>query len=200
MNTINFDTLKAAKSLQDAGFETRQAEAVVGMVTYALSEGLATKEDVRDLKFSVAADMRELQSSLQSSIDALDVRIDALDVKIDNSVKALDARIDALDSKIDRSVAALEVKIDNGLKNVIHRLDYPAGRLEPCFSGAAGALSAVSVPIIKGRFPGAGLSARWRGCQSGRGGDGRQGAARFERRHGARATTCGINGAGRQDG
>ena len=43
MNTINFDTLKAAKSLQDAGFETRQAEAVVGMVTYALSEGLATK-------------------------------------------------------------------------------------------------------------------------------------------------------------
>ena len=33
MNTINFDTLKAAKSLQDAGFETRQAEAVVGMVT-----------------------------------------------------------------------------------------------------------------------------------------------------------------------
>ena len=43
MNTINFDTLKAAKSLQDAGFEARQAEAVVGMVTYALSEGLATK-------------------------------------------------------------------------------------------------------------------------------------------------------------
>ena len=65
MNTINFDTLKAAKSLQDAGFEAPQAEAVVGMVTHALSEGLATKEDVRDLK-----------SSLQSSIDALDVKID----------------------------------------------------------------------------------------------------------------------------
>ena len=61
MNTINFDTLKAAKSLQDAGFEALQAEAVVGMVTHALSEGLATKEDVRDLK---------------SSIKALDVKID----------------------------------------------------------------------------------------------------------------------------
>ena len=61
MNTINFDTLKAAKSLQDAGFEAPQAEAVVGMVTHALSEGLATKEDVRDLK---------------SSIKALDVKID----------------------------------------------------------------------------------------------------------------------------
>ena len=61
MNTINFDTLKAAKSLQDAGFEALQAEAVVGMVTHALSEGLATKEDVRNLK---------------SSIKALDVKID----------------------------------------------------------------------------------------------------------------------------
>ena len=61
MNTIYFDTLKAAKSLQDAGFEAPQAEAVVGMVTHALSEGLATKEDVRDLK---------------SSIKALDVKID----------------------------------------------------------------------------------------------------------------------------
>ena len=61
MNTINFDTLKAAKSLQDAGFEALQAEAVVGMVTHALSEGLATKEDVRKLK---------------SSIKALDVKID----------------------------------------------------------------------------------------------------------------------------
>ena len=43
MNTINFDTLKAAKSLQDAGFEARQAEAVVDMVTYALNFGLANK-------------------------------------------------------------------------------------------------------------------------------------------------------------
>ena len=105
MNTINFDTLKAAKSLQDAGFEAPQAEAVVGMVTHALSEGLATKEDVRDLK---------------SSIKALDVKIDnglaALDVKIDNSIAALDVKIDALD-----------VKIDNGLNNVIQKLTILLG-------------------------------------------------------------------------
>ena len=154
MNTINFDTLKAAKSLQDAGFETRQAEAVVGMVTYALSEGLATKEDVRDLKFSVAADMRELQSS----IDALDVRIDALDVKIDNglaalnskidsSAAALDARIDALDSKIDRSVAALEVKIDNGLKNVIQKLTILLGGIVIGSITLLGALSRI-FPVL----------------------------------------------------
>ena len=109
MNTINFDTLKAAKSLQEAGFEAPQAEAVVDMVTHALSEGLATKEDVRDLKSSIAA----------------------LDVKIDNGLAALDVKIDnglaALDVKIDNSIAALDVKIDNGLNNVIQKLTILLG-------------------------------------------------------------------------
>ena len=50
MNTINFDTLKAAKSLQDAGFEARQAEAVVGMVTYALSARATQSSRERPLK------------------------------------------------------------------------------------------------------------------------------------------------------
>ena len=75
----SFDTLKAAKSLQDAGFEVQQAEAVVGMVTYALSEGLATKDDVREL---------------HSGIAALENKVAALDSKIDNGLAALDAKID----------------------------------------------------------------------------------------------------------
>ena len=112
MNTINFDTLKAAKSLQDAGFETRQAEAVVGMVTYALSEGLATKEDVRDLK---------------SSIDALDVKIDALDVKIDADVRDLKSSIKVDVSDLKSSIKALNVKIDNGLNDVIQKLTILLG-------------------------------------------------------------------------
>ena len=118
MNTINFDTLKAAKSLQDAGFETRQAEAVVGMVTYALSEGLATKEDVRDLKASIEVDVRDLKSSIK-----------ALDVKIDNGL------------------AALEVKIDNGLKNVIQKLTILLGGIVIGSITLLGALSRV-FPVL----------------------------------------------------
>ena len=129
MNTINFDTLKAAKSLQDAGFEALQAEAVVGMVTHALSEGLATKEDVRDLK---------------SSIKALDVKIDnglaALDVKIDNGLAALDV-------KIDNGLAALDVKIDNGLNNVIQKLTILLGGIVITSVTLLGVLSRV-FPVL----------------------------------------------------
>ena len=93
-----FDTLKAAKSLQDAGFAVQQAEAVVGMVTYALTEGLATKDDVRELHSRLAA----------------------LDSKIDNGLAALD-------SKIDNGLAALDSKIDTGLNNVTQKLTIRLG-------------------------------------------------------------------------
>ena len=104
-----FDTLKAAKSLQDAGFAVQQAEAVVGMVTYALTEGLATKDDVRELHSRFAA----------------------LDSKIDNGLAALDSKIDnglaALDSKVDNGLAALDSKIDTGLNNVTQKLTIRLG-------------------------------------------------------------------------
>ena len=109
MNRTGFDTLKAAKSLQDAGFAVQQAEAVVGMVTYALTEGLATKDDVRELHSRLAA----------------------LDSKIDNGLAALDSKIDnglaALDSKIDTGLAALDSKIDTGLNNVTQKLTIRLG-------------------------------------------------------------------------
>ena len=101
----SFDTLKAAKSLQDAGFEVQQAEAVVGMVTYALSEGLATKDDVREL---------------HSGLAALENKVAALDSKIDNGLAALD-------SKIHNGLAALDAKIDNGLNNVTQKLTIRLG-------------------------------------------------------------------------
>ena len=110
----SFDTLRAAKSLQDAGFETQQAEAVVGMVTYALSEGLATKDDVRELHSGLGA-LENKVAVLDSKIEALDSKIEALDSKIDNSIAALD-------SKFETKFAALDAKIDAGLNNVTQKL------------------------------------------------------------------------------
>ena len=121
----SFDTLRAAKSLQDAGFETQQAEAVVGMVTYALSEGLATKDDVRELRSGLGA-LENKVAVLDSKIEALDSKVEALDSKIDNSIAALDSKFEAgfaaLDSKFETKFAALDAKIDAGLNNVTQKL------------------------------------------------------------------------------
>ena len=131
MTMTSFDTLKAAKSLQGAGFEVRQAEAMVDMVAHALSEGLATKEDVRELK----TDLAMLDNKIDTGLAALDNKIDtglaALDNRIDAGLAALDNKIDtglaALDAKIDNGLTSLDVKIDTGLNNVTQKLTIRLG-------------------------------------------------------------------------
>ena len=145
----SFDTLRAAKSLQDAGFETQQAEAVVGMVTYALTEGLATKDDVRELHSGLGAlenKVAALDNKIDNSIAALDSKIDNGLAALDNKIGALDSKIEVLDSKfgvldrkievldskfgvLDRKIGVLDskfetldAKIDAGLKNVTQKL------------------------------------------------------------------------------
>lgn len=49
MASVPFDTLKAFKELQDAGFDEAQAEAVIATVGQAFTGDLATKEDIRDM-------------------------------------------------------------------------------------------------------------------------------------------------------
>ena len=134
MTMTSFDTLKAAKSLQGAGFEVRQAEAMVDMVAHALSEGLATKEDVRGLK----TDLAMLDNKIDTGLAALDNKIDtglaALDNKIDTGLAALDNKIDtglaALDNRIDTGLAALDNKIDTGLAALDNKIDTSHAALD----------------------------------------------------------------------
>ena len=47
MTVATFDTCAAAKALREAGFDEAQAEAAVVMVRDAVTEGVATKADLR---------------------------------------------------------------------------------------------------------------------------------------------------------
>ena len=84
-----FDTLEAAKSLQDAGFAVQQAEAVVGMVTHALSEGLATKDDVRELHHSLAALDTKIDTGLNNVTQRLTIRLGGIVVGTITLLEAL---------------------------------------------------------------------------------------------------------------
>ena len=50
MATITFDTLGAKRILTDAGFEDKPAIAVVDVAHKSVSENVATKEDIANLK------------------------------------------------------------------------------------------------------------------------------------------------------
>ena len=62
MASIPFDTLKAFKELQDAGFDEAQAEAVIATIGIAFGGDLATKQDIAEVSHNMAtkADIRDM--------------------------------------------------------------------------------------------------------------------------------------------
>lgn len=69
-----FDTLKAMKALRSAGFEERQAEAVVETVGAAISENVATKADLEPLAtreelVGLRGDMEKMEASLRGDME-----------------------------------------------------------------------------------------------------------------------------------
>ena len=57
MTATVFDTYAAAKALREAGFDEAQAEAAVTMVRDAVTEGVATKADLKTAIAELKADM-----------------------------------------------------------------------------------------------------------------------------------------------
>lgn len=51
---MTFDTLAAARTLEDAGLTSKQAEAVTTTIRVAIAEGTATKEDIIRLEARLA--------------------------------------------------------------------------------------------------------------------------------------------------
>ena len=64
MTTLALDTHKAVKTLTEAGFEETKAEAMVATFGNAMSENVATKADLAELKAELKADMLALEQRL----------------------------------------------------------------------------------------------------------------------------------------
>ena len=73
MTSLLFDTHKAVKDLQEAGFDEAQAEAVVATVGTAIIGNVATKQDVNDIRSEIQSSVATKQevSELRSEVGEL---------------------------------------------------------------------------------------------------------------------------------
>ena len=65
MNTATFDTLSAARSLEAAGIESKQAEAIVGAIRSS-GEASVTKADLTASTTELRGDMNELRGEMKA--------------------------------------------------------------------------------------------------------------------------------------
>ena len=71
MTTAVFDTLKAAHHLEDAGIETKQAEAIVTTMAKAFDDSVATKADLAALKAELKQDNADLKAELATAVNRM---------------------------------------------------------------------------------------------------------------------------------
>ena len=71
MSATSFDTMEAAEALTRAGLPEPQAKAIAITVRKAVSEGVATKSDVGELRTELKGDIGELRAELKGDIGEL---------------------------------------------------------------------------------------------------------------------------------
>ena len=86
MSATTFDTHAAVKALTRAGVATEQAEAITDTVRVAVSEGVATKTDIADMRTDIAA--------LDAKIAALETRLTARMVVLGGAIVAVMAALE----------------------------------------------------------------------------------------------------------
>ena len=75
MASLLFDTHKAVKDLQEAGFDEAQAEALVSILSTAIVGNVATKQDVLDCHIDLRSETKTLGSDLCSELRAMESRL-----------------------------------------------------------------------------------------------------------------------------
>ena len=114
MDESGFDTLKATRALEAAGFASGQAEAMVTVFGGAIVANVATKWDIRDLKGDVRnlkGEIGTLRTELKRDIGALRTEFDA----------KLEQQIGTLRTELRSEIAEVRLSVES-LKATMYKL------------------------------------------------------------------------------
>ena len=86
MASLLFDTHKAVKDLQEAGFDDAQAEAVVGTLRTAIVGNVVTKQDISELRSDIRSEMQSMELRITFRMGALIVAGVGLIIALDKLI------------------------------------------------------------------------------------------------------------------
>ncbi len=109
MDQSGFDTLKATRALEAAGFDSGQAEAMVTVFGGAVVGNLATKWDFRDLKDEIGA----LRTEVTGTIDGLRTE----------TTGAIDGLRTEFAGKLEKQIGALRTEMTGAIDGLRNEFD-----------------------------------------------------------------------------
>jgi len=112
--TFVFDTHRAVKDLEEAGFPEAQAEALVEIVGLAVGENAATKGDLdameRRLEAKFTAQISALENKTEARFTAMEQQ---MELRFAAQEEKFNARLDALEHKLDAEIRAVRADLRN---------------------------------------------------------------------------------------
>jgi hypothetical protein len=105
---LALDTLAYARRLREAGLSEQQADAHAEALAAAMTDSLATKQDLRELEVRIDARFLATKQDLRD----LEVRIDARFTQVDTRFAELEKRIDVRFTQVDAHFAELEKRLE----------------------------------------------------------------------------------------
>lgn len=121
---IALDTLDYARRLREAGFTEQQAEGQARALAAAMTDALATKQD-----------LRELETRLGASFAQLEARTDAHFAQVDARFARLEASTEARFAQVDTRLIELEKRVEVRFNEQNARLSEQAARFEGLLAG-----------------------------------------------------------------
>ena len=112
MHYKTFDTHKYIKSLQESGFNEKQAE----MLVKSLLES-------RDFDLSILATREQVsktEASLEKQISTIREQVTQLDGKIDKVESNLNAKIDKVESNLEQKIIELKSELKESISSIKH--------------------------------------------------------------------------------
>ncbi len=101
---VAFDTLKASRRLQNAGFDESKAEAIVSIFAADIGASLATKGDLA----AVRTDLTDELAALRTDIEHMEER---LEEKIANTEERLEQKIANTEERLEQKIARIEQRL-----------------------------------------------------------------------------------------
>ena len=114
---VAFDTLKASRRLQNAGFDESKAEAIVSIFAADIGASLATKGDLA----AVRTDLTDELAALRTDIEHMEER---LEEKIANTEERLEQKIARIEQRL---IIRMGAMVGGGVAVVLAALGIVTG-------------------------------------------------------------------------
>ncbi len=112
--TMAFDTLKAMKRLTATGVEEAQAEAIIETVGGAMTESLATKDDLALLKADLTAESAAGVAELDAGIAGAESRLETKIAEVRTEIAEVRGDIAGSESRLETKIESLRTEIAEG--------------------------------------------------------------------------------------